>query len=305
MTSLWALLNGRDTRHLIFALDTVDCSAEFFVSACSIASLELGHVILCCLEQSAKFYLPSSVLKNGKLTVLDFRSPWNGESEGTPRTQKTWEVAFDQMRAELPPEMFTTVVIDSFNVILRSTPLPNALRLLSELKRSLKGRGRVFVRHHVDIPPSISMGLSFRETIYHSADAFVWVGGKQQETTVDMIVRSPFLCEVEVKKRTGGLANEAVLCHVDPISQAIKRIDKTESDASQPPQIRSSKDRDPTNNLTFDLTLTEQQREARARVKLPFLKSSESQESSAAVVHHDDEDEDDITEDDEEEDLEA
>ncbi|KAJ3337103.1 hypothetical protein HDU93_001576 [Gonapodya sp. JEL0774] len=264
----------RENHGITFALDSVGYSGGFLVSAGLLASLQLACGVKRLIASDGH-----QVSSEPSLDTLDFRWPWNGDAGGS-RSSRTWEVAFDRIRALVKPEdVYNTVVIDSFNVILRSTLLSHSLQMLKELKRSLGAHGRVIVRHHMDIPPlKPTGGLSTKESLYHTGDAFIWVGrtraggGADATEVTGGFEGSPVSCEIEVKKKTGGLTRE---------------------------------DRDPTSNLTFDLTLTEHQRTARAKVKLPFLKSHENQESITAVVQHDDDDDEDFLEEDEEDDIEA
>ncbi|KAL7752894.1 Elongator complex protein [Sorochytrium milnesiophthora] len=109
------------------------------------------------------------------------------------------------------------------------------------------------------------------------------------------------VCVTEVRRRSGKTVREVVLAEYTASEQAI--VYRPFTTTAQTPTAATAAADDPAANLSFNLNLTDGQREARAAVVLPYLKAQQQDSGEGGDIHYHPDEGDDFDDEDPDADL--
>ncbi|KAF9373203.1 hypothetical protein CPB97_000725 [Podila verticillata] len=220
-----------------------------------------------------------------------------------------------------------TIYFDSISPFLAAS-VPDTFNLLCSVTGFLTDSSRIIAVHHEDVPdadafhpdpskPYASNSLAHIATTLIAIKSSQAIKQDQEDLRKGVVSSKEFayltvhgnmwdsaVCEVEHKRKSGKVARETNAYHLgSPIGDvAVVNVWDVVGDMPDIDKLdlEESQTADPAANLSFNLNLTEEQRQAKNHTVLPYLKTQESSgaiyyEPDAADDFDDDDPDDDLT----------
>ncbi|RKO93720.1 Elongator complex protein 5 [Blyttiomyces helicus] len=196
-----------------------------------------------------------------------------------------------------------TVLIDSISPLLLRYPLSYIASLVKKLSALGSDTIRVIVPFHGDIPlppsPDPRGAPELKAILAHLGTTYITVGPvkkRDQYEPTDAHDPTKGICEVLHRRRSGKIAREVVGYRSPPNATNLFRLKFTtledvlgvEEESLELPSSDSAPKPDPTADLSFNLRLTDEQKNARSEVVLPYIKA----QAQGAIYYEPDEGDD-------------
>ncbi|KAF9326355.1 hypothetical protein BG006_010200 [Podila minutissima] len=219
-----------------------------------------------------------------------------------------------------------TIYFDSISPFLASS-VPDTFNLLRSVTGFLSDSSRIIAVHHEDVPdadafhpdpskPYASNSLAHIATTLITIKSSKAIKQDQEDLRKGIVSNKEFayltvhgnvwdsaVCDVEHKRKSGKVARETNAYHLGSSTGDVIFVNVWDVVGDMPDidrlDLEESQTADPAANLSFNLNLTQEQRQAKNDTVLPYLKT---QESTGAIYYEPDA-ADDFDDDDPDEDL--
>ncbi|KAI9193308.1 Elongator complex protein 5 [Polychytrium aggregatum] len=328
------LISGQEAAHLVVLQDTTKQSHLPILHAFLSSSISRKHgLVLVCLQDPPARLLPL-LGSYANAVCIDLCSQLPSYAASTKPGPQFGSV---KIRPALPSELGdvlalelkqlespkTTVLFDSFNPLLDWMPLSLIAATVKNLAFCTNDSCRVVLPIHTDSLPETKTLLSIESILHQHMSTHIKIlhlkthlkaisdpfdkSIKRSQLEFQSVDANAleFIVDLEWRKRSGKAINELSLVRCGEASSiTISSADHLKPaptpDAVQPNQSTKS---DPTANLSFNLTLTDEQRQAKDQVVLPYLEAQHESESTGGTIHYDPDEDDDFDEEDPDADL--
>ncbi|KAF9296607.1 hypothetical protein BGZ74_010247 [Mortierella antarctica] len=220
-----------------------------------------------------------------------------------------------------------TIYFDSISPFLASS-VPDTFNLLRSVTGFLSDSSRIIAVHHEDVPdadafhpdpskPYASNSLAHIATTLIAIKSSQAIKQDQEDLRKGTVSNKEFayltvhgnvwdsaVCDVEHKRKSGKVARETNAYHLGSSTGDVIVVNVWDVVGDMPDidklDLEESQTADPAANLSFNLNLTQEQRQAKNDTVLPYLKTQESSgaiyyEPDAADDFDDDDPDDDLT----------
>ncbi|KAI9290135.1 Elongator complex protein 5 [Umbelopsis sp. AD052] len=306
--ALERLLEDKDSARSILIIDSVQQSGNPLLLNFAGRAAQDQPLVVLCTETSPKSILKSiSNHQNANITFYDAYSNPNGWNSTVPTDQlldgkhKCHTVSqlsdlkplVKALAEQTQAHKRCTVIIDSLAPLLFAA-YDHCYQLVRSLASLATDDRRVIVMHHADIsyaratamhapslveslqrlcsvtiqveaPPQTDTSNMEHLTGFKAVDQFSYMNTNSNNTTA--------VAKIMWKRKSGKVLHEinAFRCDGHGISVMTAAAQETEEDLDE--DLQESAGPDPTANLSFNLTLTDEQRRAKEKVVLPYLKA--------------------------------
>ncbi|RKP08708.1 Elongator complex protein 5 [Thamnocephalis sphaerospora] len=339
-TLLDRLLAGKEASAYVVVEDTLEQSSVPILRAFIQRAQQRGQHVICLQADtmSQTFTGLASKVQSDGIAVVSVDTSDFGDSE---------EAAADGRSNSAPARIVAAVddalvqrkykspmfVLDSITELLLFHSQPAVFSMLARVARTIEGAGgRLIVGAHADLPLDVQTDTSlfmppYLASVAREATTRLRVANRQRTEARDVMGaafleertarfapedNSPAeaLCAVQHRRKTGKVTTETVhivySAHGEIESTAVYKarsglvVDSAPMPTAEP---------DPAANLSFNLTLTDEQRAARDEVVLPYLKAQEGSGASGTSatgggsIYYTPDSDDDFDEEDPDDDL--
>ncbi|CAJ1086177.1 elongator complex protein 5 [Xyrichtys novacula] len=266
---LTELLHGADTGGFLVIQDSTSCSGrhllESFISA-ALNREEAVHVLGFDVSEEEL----TGGLKGSAIERLHFHNAYTDPLGWTDQPSLTLhQFCSEELSHLLKPTSHsksTILVIDSLSWILRHVNPPAVCKTLHQLRKGGAVRA-IIALLHADMHQRGTVG-----SVCHLASSVIKVapGMKGDETVAKITKRSKSGKVVQDEEIFSIKEDLSVTVHSKRSQPGLKQTETEEQEA------------DPTANLTFNLRLSDTEREAKEKLALPFVFSKEKK---SALLH--------------------
>eukprot|EP00123_Amoebidium_parasiticum_P010652 comp20233_c0_seq1/m.25225 comp20233_c0_seq1/g.25225 ORF comp20233_c0_seq1/g.25225 comp20233_c0_seq1/m.25225 type:complete len:307 (-) comp20233_c0_seq1:93-1013(-) len=298
-----AVLTLQEPSSLVVITDSVDTHTNQIrlLRASVENALEKGFKVVCFTFDTLAATFQAALRPDlaSRAKIIDaFLDPLGWDS-GNPEGGWDVEKIIDHVRkivSGTPSEGKGTVVfVDAISMLLLRTHVDKMCRALRTLARE-PGVTRVITSLHSDLHDTATCSaLTHLASTHIHLDQTTQTGGNSWDGE----------CTVLHRKKTGKVTRTRELYHVDARNKLESRP------LEGPNKVAAPKDpqADPTANLTFNLSLTGQQKDARAQLVLPYMHSQKTQKAllgggaGRGQIHYQPDEGDDVDDEDPDDDL--
>ncbi|XP_034532352.1 elongator complex protein 5 [Notolabrus celidotus] len=266
---LTELLHGADSGGFLIIQDSTSCSGQHLLKSFINAALnreEAVHV----LGFDASVEELSNGLKGSAIGRLHFHNAYSDPLGWTDQPAFTvHQFCLEELTHLLKQtanSKSTVLVIDSLSWILRHLSPPAVCKTLHQLRKGGAVRAIIGLLH-ADMHQSGTVG-----SVCHLASSVIQVapGMKGEEAVAKITKRSKSGKVIQEEELFSIKEDLTVIVQSKPSQPGLKQTDSEEKEA------------DPTANLTFNLRLSDTEREAKEKLALPFVFSKEKK---SALLH--------------------
>ncbi|KAJ3408327.1 hypothetical protein HDV05_005054 [Chytridiales sp. JEL 0842] len=185
------------------------------------------------------------------------------------------------------------IVVDSLNPLEIQYGVHEIAGLVRDLDRLTSESTRLIACYHLDsgLPSSTSISLpsilNQIATTHITLSTFAeWKSSKRKQKVASLEGLEEGLVVYDLlhkKKKSGKVTRENAGMHFENQTCVLYDLEQL---LETPPTIAAPPERDPTSNLSFNLKLTETQREAKEGSVLPYLKVHDKSGEGSALIHY-------------------
>eukprot|EP00794_Sanderia_malayensis_P015199 gene15199-16768_t len=166
------------------------------------------------------------------------------------------------------PDVKIMVIIDGLSILLRHKRTHDVCKLFNELSnlRNKVQTVQIVATVQRDVVSSIELNA-----LTYIADASIILQSSETKAKRKHSGSQPeqnkFQADVTLRKKSGKVSREVVVCSVNKDLA----IEKDKNAQVEKDKEEEASEADPTENLSFNLRLTETEKQARSQVKLPYM----------------------------------
>ncbi|KAJ1080217.1 hypothetical protein NDU88_000437 [Pleurodeles waltl] len=297
----------REGTGVLLILDDSECSGHSLLKSCAVVAVERGdsvHVLgFDTSEEDFRAGFTPGI--SSRLTFHDgFHDPldWNGKADLTAESFSSQQVLARVLGAPSAGGP-VSVIVDSLSWVLLHSPATLVVQALHQLQRAAGGAGSK-IRHIISLVHRDLHEPGTVSSACHVASTVVTVMPVPPSTSPASDGEA--LATVRHRKKTGKVIKK-------DLSFAVLEGFTLKTEHPSTPKLAVAEDTDPrvdpTANLTFNLSLSDSERQAKESLSLPYLFSAEKKSSllqsraSGGKIYYEPEAVDDMDDEDPDDDL--
>ncbi|KAG2176109.1 hypothetical protein INT43_005342 [Umbelopsis isabellina] len=300
------LLDNKESSNSVILFDSVNQSGNSLLQNFASRAAKDQPLVILCTETSPASFLKA--ITNGQNASIDFfdaysnPNGWNdnvisgkqmtaGQTCQTVSDLSDFKSLVKGMSERINAHKICTVIIDSLSPLLLAN-YEQSYQLVRSITALATDQRRVIALHHTDItysnnsvqhlpsltdglqrffsvsvqlqpPPQTAMSNMAQLTGFNPVEQFSYMITMSNNTTA--------LAKIMWKRKSGKILHETNAIRFDGqrvvVSSAIQDEEEPEDELEAPVAA------DPTANLSFNLTLTDEQRRAKEKLVLPYMKA--------------------------------
>ncbi|KAI8079706.1 Elongator complex protein 5 [Gilbertella persicaria] len=341
--ALEQILNNKKSTSFVLINDTIRFSSLPLLADISKRALDDNKTVIALLTETSPKAWRERFSANNNIFIIDcYSDPYGWDYATETQEQNTVKVTHiqDMEKAILSSIIEKTMNTPDFLIVVDSViPLAKisqhrTYQFVKTLESLTTDTNRLVLGYHSDIKLASKSGLSLQDSLTRLASVIIKLeplkerthfetqsaltGFVPQDTFSYLTVTSNCtakggIAHVEWRKKSGKvlyessgfLLNSRGYLDVVPISQLTGVI---ESQPDESETVERDNKSDPTANLSFNLSLTDEQRKVKENLVLPFMKAqqlevSTEDEKKSSLIYYDPDAADDFDDEDPDEDL--